>query len=225
MRRHGREEQSPPPAETLKSRILEIPLIYSLVQVLAGANAAKRRLVEQFIEPLHPRNLLDIGCGPAHMIEFLPADIEYVGTDLNPRYIESARAKYGDRGKFFCSSIEDMSERVESLSTFDLVLVRGVLHHINDEVAGRLFVYARRCLAPGGQVLSSDPVYLEGQSRLAQYVMSKDRGQHIRSRDHYLRLAGAYFPSVECFIRDDMLRLPYTHLIMLMSDGASRRGR
>ena len=45
-----------------------------------------------------------------------------------------------------------------------------------------------------------------------------DRGKFVRALDNYQRLASACFAKVEPHLRHDLLRLPYTHLIMCCSN-------
>jgi hypothetical protein len=45
-------------------------------------------------------------------------------------------------------------------------------------------------------------------------MLAKDRGKFVRTRDEYLRLASTRFSKVEPHLRHDLLRVPYTHLIM-----------
>jgi hypothetical protein len=53
-----------------------------------------------------------------------------------------------------------------------------------------------------------------GQSRAARFLISKDRGQNVRSGEGYRDLALSRFDRVELIRRDDMLNIPYTHAIL-----------
>src|SRR5687768_8485487 len=83
-------------------RILDRPRIYDRLQRFLGAERARRRVVDEFFRPVRGAKLLDVGCGTGSLLDYLPEDIEYVGFDLNPAYIEAARERYGQRAKFFC---------------------------------------------------------------------------------------------------------------------------
>jgi hypothetical protein len=50
-----------------------------------------------------------------------------------------------------------------------------------------------------------------------RWLLSRDRGRYVRSPESYQRLAAAVFPHVQTTIREDLLRIPYTHFIMSCS--------
>ena len=150
------------------------------------------------------------------MLERLPG-ADYLGLDISAEYIQAAKRKYGAAGRFLCADVSAASIGDE-IGQFDMVLATGVLHHLDDDEAARLFKLAREALKPGGRLITYDGCYVPDQSRLARWVLSKDRGQYVRTREEYVRLASIYFANLEYFIRHDLLRIPYTHLIMYCSN-------
>ena len=100
------------------------------------------------------------------------------------------------------------------MEPFDLVLAFGLLHHLNDDEADALFRLAAEALKPGGKLITIDPVYADGQSALARWIISKDRGQNIRSPESYTQLAKPQFEQLTATVRQDMLHIPYSHMIL-----------
>jgi 2-polyprenyl-3-methyl-5-hydroxy-6-metoxy-1,4-benzoquinol methylase len=199
-------------------RILEFPFVYETSQYLTGNYAFRKRLVKDFIQPFPGARILDIGCGTGAFLDYLPSDIEYVGVDLNPKYVESAKSRYKDNNAtFYCGRVDEMVDKEHKFGQFDIALAKGILHHISDNEAKNLFKGAHQYLKDTGYLITTDPVYVENQSAIARYVMSKDRGQNIRTLEGYLKLAKTRFSSVESFILTNAVRLPYTHLIMRAS--------
>jgi SAM-dependent methyltransferase len=138
--------------------------------------------------------------------------VEYVGVDQSARYIEAARSRFGSRGRFDVRSISETLGY--DYSDFDIVLATGVLHHLSDEGALSLFRLAKSVLRPEGVLVTLDGVYVAGQSAIARGLLRLDRGKFVRSERDYLALASDVFPTVEPHIRHDLLRIPYTHLVM-----------
>ena len=192
--------------------LLELPFFYNLWRRGIARSDLNSVLVSTYARPANSQRVLDIGCGPAPILESLPRDVEYVGFDPNSAYIDSARARFGARGRFFRSTAT--REALEDLGKFDVVMAVGVLHHLDDEEAAELFWMAHEALEPGGRLITFDGCYRDGQSRVARMLLDHDRGRHVRTQDEYLALAEGAFSSVSPHLREDLLRVPYTHVIL-----------
>jgi SAM-dependent methyltransferase len=193
--------------------VLSFADVYDFFQRLLGASRLRERFIAEFVAPFAGAKLLDIGCGTASLLEYLPADVEYVGFDLNPNYITSARKKYYGRGTFFCGRVSEVAVD----DSFDFVLGAAILHHLSDAEARKLFATAYSCLKRGGALVTFDPVFVKEQSAFARYIISKDRGKRVRTPEQYAALASAFFVDVEKHVLHDLLRIPYTHFIMRCS--------
>jgi SAM-dependent methyltransferase len=191
--------------------LLKHPALFNAVQRVVRSDARKI-LVDEYIKPRPGDRLLDIGCGPGGMVPYLE-DVEFTGVDPEPAYVDLARATYGARGTFMCAGVNDMTDEYEQ--RFDRVIAVGVLHHIEDGPARTLFDVARRALKPGGRLVTSDPVWREGQNPLARLAIAMDRGKSVRSPEGYCALAGRSFARVEVFLRSDFMRIPYDHCILV----------
>jgi cyclopropane fatty-acyl-phospholipid synthase-like methyltransferase len=192
--------------------ILAWPAAYRAFRNAVGGN--KREYVETYLKPRPGDRVLDIGCGPGDILELLP-DVNYLGIDVSEEYITSARARFGTKGRFECKAVHDVV--VEEPSSYDLVMANGVVHHLDDDEAVRLFEHARDALKPGGRLVTLDGCVVDGQSPVARRLLRMDRGKHVRTRDEYVRLASRAFSDVTSEIHHDMLRIPFTHIIMVMT--------
>lgn len=99
---------------------------------------------------------------------------------------------------------------------FDIVIVGGVLHPMTYEDARTLFSTAARVLKPGGRVVSLDNIYVDNQNPIARFIISRDRGQNVRTPEGYRALATNVFDHV---IGDVVKQSfpPYTFWIMTAS--------
>lgn len=194
------------------SGIFGLPLIYRFFNFVIGANRYRSMYVDRHVRPFKGDKILDIGCGPGDILAHLPPDIDYVGFDMSRKYIDSAKEKFGNRGSFFCRKIT--RDAVADNGSFDIVMANGVLHHLDDSDAIELFELARVMMKPSGRLVTIDGCYVKGQSLIARYLLSIDRGKHVRTGEEYVRLASSVFPHVAVNTYTDMLRIPYTHIIM-----------
>jgi SAM-dependent methyltransferase len=193
-------------------RLLSHPAIYEGFQAAVGAARFRRILVRDYLRVRSGQRVLDVGCGPADILEHLP-EIRYVGIDLSAPYVESARQRFGARGRFFNADVARLGE-LES-EPFDLVIAVGLLHHLDDAEAVELLRSIRPRLAlPGGRLVTIDGCYAAGQSRLAAFLLSRDRGRNVRPPEGYVALGRKVFARVEASVRHDMLRIPFSHCIL-----------
>ena len=194
-------------------RVLNQAGIYSALQNLLLRKGSRSRYVREFVRPFAGCRVLDIGCGPGDILAYLPESIGgYTGFDMNPEYIEAARRRWGARGAFRCEKVE--AATVKESDAYDIALANGTVHHLDDGEALSLFDIAHRTLRPGGRLVTHDPVYIENQHWFARWLIARDRGGAVRSREGYEALARSRFAQVESAILHDTLRVPYTILVM-----------
>jgi len=176
-----------------------------------GGTKASKIFVETYIRPKTGDKILDIGCGPGDILDFLPP-VDYQGFDLNEEYISSARKRFSNRGRFFCKNVS--LDAIPGEDLFDIVMACGVFHHLSDEEAIGMFELAHTLLKPGGRFITFDGVYIPDQSYVARILLSKDRGKYVRTKEQYKTIAQKKFASIQVSVRSDLLRVPYTHIII-----------
>jgi SAM-dependent methyltransferase len=190
--------------------LLDSPKRYELLQRLVGGTRSRRELVRDYVQPEPGARVLDLGCGPGELVPQL-GNVNYVGVDLSPAYIEQAKTAFPNQ-EF---RVGDATRLDEDLRNFDLVLAFGVLHHLDDEDAERFLRGAAAALAKDGRFVSVDPALLKDDRRSARLVISYDRGEYVRAPEEYEILARRSFADVEPSLRSDLLRIPYTHCILV----------
>jgi SAM-dependent methyltransferase len=196
------------------SSLLRCPPVYRYFDQIVRGNASKIYLNE-YVKPVAGEKVLDIGCGPANILNLMP-DVQYIGFDVSREYIASAKKRFGNKGRFFCDDV-GMINIEQEWGTFNLVMATGVVHHLDNAQAAKLFDLARMALRHDGRLITFDGCYVSGQSRITAWLLGKDRGKFVREESEYVCLASASFSKVEAHVRHDLLRIPYTHLIMRCS--------
>lgn len=190
--------------------ILTSPFVYSTFQKLMGAEQIRSWLTENVIKPQQGMNVLDIGCGPADILEQL-GKVNYWGYDISEQYIQQAKQRFGHRGNFFCKLFT--KEDLNTLPKMDIIIMVGVLHHLEDSEAHHLIQLLCMLLKDGGRLITLDACYINGQNKVARFLISKDRGQNVRNQEGYLALMQDGFSYVSSQIRHQTW-IPYTHCLI-----------
>ena len=110
--------------------------------------------------------VIDLGCGDGSVLRYLSGrvpDLEVVGVDPSPNYVERGRA---DGLDVRTGSILDPDLRDEVGDGYDAVLVVAVLHHLvgrsrrqSRDFVRQALANAAGLLAPGGRLLIYEPTY------------------------------------------------------------------
>jgi 2-polyprenyl-3-methyl-5-hydroxy-6-metoxy-1,4-benzoquinol methylase len=190
--------------------ILSHPFIYSAFQSMMGAHQARKRFVTNYVKSFPGMKVLDVGCGPADILAYMP-EVDYCGFDIDNDYINQAQKKFGSRGEFHCKQLQ--LKDLDSLPLFDVVLALGLLHHLDDAVAVDVMQLSAKALKPGGRLLTIDPCFDPLQNPIARLLIRADRGQNVRDKAGYEALASVCFESPRVEVRHT-LWIPYTHCIM-----------
>lgn len=192
--------------------VLSYSFVYSTIQYLMGARAGWKNFVERFVQANSQSLILDIGCGPADILEYLPQDIQYWGFDVSSDYIKKAQQKYKARGSFFAKSLDEAD--LAKMPKFDRVIMVGVLHHLDDVIAHQVIRLSHSALKDGGKLVTVDPCYKANQNIFARFLISKDRGQNVRNESGYKQLIADTFN--HSFVQVvDKTWIPYTHCYMV----------
>lgn len=191
--------------------ILSIPQIYTLWQWIVGDYKLRKIYCRDYIKAKGGDRIIDIGCGPANMVEYLPKDIDYVGFDDSKTYIENAKKKFPQSNyTFFCERVNFAKDFDEK---FDIIMANAILHHLDDNEAEKLISFAAKNLKPGGRFLSLDGCFTQNQSKIKNWLLKNDRGKFVRTKDEYFKLFSKYFNNIKVSVREDLYNIPYTIII------------
>jgi SAM-dependent methyltransferase len=196
----------------LYSLLSNNPFLYLLSQTLIGPGLP--RFLKKTAKALSERKgekitIVDIGCGVGHHSKVVHEYADYIGFDYNEDYIRYAKEKYGRFGRFVCDDVSNLKKYTEFQ---DLLIVIGVLHHLDDSTA--------RDLLKTLDGFSCDTVILDnalyGKSRIARKIVASDRGEHVRSYEKYLEL----FNSIKGFrhYKCNLNNISYCHVLSVRGD-------
>ena len=196
--------------------LLSSAMVYQFVQNFLGAPRALSSFSDRFLVGLEGKSVLDIGCGTAGILAHLPESIDYLGVDPSERYIDFAKKNKSPRARFLRLSVEEMTGN--ALGEFDYVLALGVLHHLDDATAAVLANVAGSNLKQEGKLVTLDPCFSADQPLISHLLVASDRGEYVRKPGEYLNIVEPFFNDLRQYVCDDLMRVPYSHFVMIGSD-------
>lgn len=155
-----------------RDRLLGHPAVYAAWQ--APFAAQKFAPVERWLRHHEIRRVLDVGCGAGTNAGRFDR-VDYVGIDVNARYLQAARTRF--RGRFIHADLTTAD--LSSLGTFDLILINSFLHHVTDADVERILVQVVGLLTGNGRIHILELVLPERRS-VARLMARLDRGRYAR---------------------------------------------
>lgn len=181
----------------LADRLAGNPACFHYLRKLPELNyrATKSRVREVRRRLGRPR-VLDVGCGTGEFARLFEA-ARYVGVDIEPGYVRYA-SRRNPGYRFECSDVLAWPGDGEP---FDLAMVNGVLHHLDDATARSVLVAAATQLRLGGTLLVIEDVQLGDPGFLTRLVHALDQGRFIRGHEDWTRLVSSVLPiqETQCF--------------------------
>jgi SAM-dependent methyltransferase len=172
----------------LVDHLLERTAIYSLWQAPFAAAKVAPMLAHNDLRQV--RRVLDAGCGPGTNTHLFP-DADYLGIDINPRYIQAARRK--QRRQFVIADVSTYKDDENKL--FDFILINSFLHHLDVSSTRQVLSRLRTLLTEDGHMHIMELVSPGGHS-VAQLLADWDRGRHARPLGEWRDILGEYLDVV-----------------------------
>ena len=193
--------------------VLSHPRVYNALQSLLGGKAG-RRVIVSYLDVKEKDRILDMGCGTAEILSSLPLGVDYTGFDPCLKYIDWAKSRHGSRGSFLHQSIQNFLAE-EHKNIYDKVIAIGLIHHLSDDEIHQLYLTVCHVLKDGGEFFSIDCCYTKNQSMISRFLIDLDRGENVRHLYQYKEFAMQYFEEVIAHHRNDLLRIPYDHALLV----------
>jgi SAM-dependent methyltransferase len=169
------------PLARLVAYISDHPVLFIFFRsLLENDFKAIRRVIRHDLRTEAELRTLDLGCGPGAFADLFERQ-DYVGVDVNPRYIEHARIHRP--GAFVVGD----ARRLElPAGRFDQILIFGLLHHLPDDDVRAVLAEARRVLVADGRMLLIEDVPTVHRLNLIGHLLHRiENGAYIRTAEAY----------------------------------------
>jgi SAM-dependent methyltransferase len=175
-------------AMSLSESLLERTFVYKLWQAPFAEQKFAPILVHNDLGRV--RRVLDVACGPGtNTHHFAAAD--YLGVDVNERYIQSARQRHGRN--FLAADVRDF--KTGPNDRFDFILVNSFLHHLNTLDSINILAHLQSLLTADGYIHMLELVLPERRS-VSRALARLDRGKFARSLEEWRILFDSLFETV-----------------------------
>lgn len=158
-------------------------LPYLLIRILSFNYLTIRRVISDILKGEKYNGVLDFGCGIG-ILAPLFSPKQYLGFDIDAGAIAYAKNKYPE----YSFQVGDATE-LNLDKKFDLVVVVGVLHHLNDRELQTSLQVMKSLLVPNGKIVLIEaipPIYK--WNILGQILRILDRGHYVRDMKGYRSL-------------------------------------
>jgi ubiquinone/menaquinone biosynthesis C-methylase UbiE len=172
---------------------LDNPALFNALQFfIAGTQQKTRQFIRDGLQLQAGDRLLDVCCGTGEFANVALGD--YLGIDINEKYIGYAAKKYGVGGghperEFLAEDITGLSFQKRGLRFAKSMLINS-MHHL-DEAQNHAVLAAVAGVTTGRfVVVDMDPT---PSNKLSKFLAEQDRGEYIRPLEQQVALVEPYF--------------------------------
>lgn len=171
----------------LTNLLASTPVIFHYLRKIPEFNyIATKQRVKEWVKNIDGL-LLDLGCGTGEF-SGLCASEGYIGLDINRPYLRFANKL---TEKTFLNGSGSFLPFKES--SFNGVLINGVIHHLSDSEAEKIFSEVWRITKPEGSVLLIEDVPGSKSAIGTSFIHWLDEGDYIRPPVEYEKLFERFF--------------------------------
>lgn len=162
---------------------LQYFLSYLTIRILTFNYFVIRRIISDILARYKYETILDFGCGIGILAPLFPHK-KYLGFDKDEKAIAFAKAGH-PRYSFVVADATNLKLNKK----FDLIIVVGVLHHLDNKEAKAALKTMRFLLTNNGVILIIEPIPpIYKWNILGRFLRASDKGHFVRKMQDYKKL-------------------------------------
>lgn len=159
-----------------------------MISIITFDSFLVKKMLRVYFKKHRPKVVLDLGCGSGSLASLFTKS-SYSGFDADKKLIEYARLKHPGY-TFFVSDATNFNFK----NKFDLILIVGVLHHLEDANVEKALRCMRKHLKGSGRIFIVEaipPIFK--WNLVGGFLRSIDKGNWIRPMERYRALIEKQF--------------------------------
>lgn len=172
-----------------------LPFIFSdlMIKIITFDSYAVKKIIRGFLKRYQPTAILDLGCGSGSLAPLFKKS-SYLGFDIDKNLIEYAKGRHP---KYKFTALD--STKFNLNQKFDMILIVGVLHHLNNLDTNKTLLLMKKHLKKGGHILIIEAILpIFKINLIGAYLRSIDKGHFIRTATEYEKLIAGHFSIISC---------------------------
>ena len=156
-------------------RVLDVPVVFSAFRyLLMGAQGVTHELVRRHLDAKRGERVLDVCCGIGEFAR--DVEVDYLGIDLSPRYVEAARRRYRGRPGTDFRVMDALRMDLPDKSVDKCIFING-LHHFPDAPGANPLAEISRVTRDRIVIIDADGT---PRPRWRRTLLRADRGEWMR---------------------------------------------
>lgn len=183
--------------ERIISCLLSEPIIFNFIRrIIAGNQKNTKDFVRSTLESYRVKTVLDIGCGTGDFVETIPEKTDYLGIDVDRKFIFFAKENYQNKKRKFLARDINKKEFLAN-KMFDATLLISMLHHLSDDELERILplikVHTKKVVIVADIIPNPNGI-------LKKIMVKFDRGKFIRTKEEKVKILSKYFKLIKITI-------------------------
>lgn len=164
-----------------------------IIKIITFDSFIVKKIIKDFLKKYQPKSVLDLGCGSGSLSSLFRKE-SYLGFDIDEDLIEYAKSIHPGY-KFLNLS----STNFYLNQKFEMILIVGVLHHLNNLDTDKTLSLTKKHLKKNGHILIIEAIWpIFKINLIGKFLRMIDKGNFIRTTDRYQKMVVRHFKIISC---------------------------
>lgn len=168
----------------------DLPILFKelMIRLITLDYHVLKKIIHKELQIKNGAKILDIGCGTG-ILAPLFSNTNYIGIDIDEKLIDFANKRYPNKFKLMNGDKINFPN-----SLFDVILIIGVIHHLDNKTSIKVFSQMKKVLKKYGMILIIEAIPpIDSYNYFGHFLRALDKGHNIRYLEEYEYMFRKYF--------------------------------